>query len=215
MKHLGLYIISGLLGGTIMFLIADHIFTKIEIEAMLLEDEKSKADEEEVPLQEVPEAKENKKDESFVELKKKHKEPINYNGISKPKPDLAEIVKQTIAQKEKVVNEMNTAISIITEEEYRKESTKYSNQSLVYYEEDDILVDDYDGSVIDNPEDIVGEEALLKFGDGSSDPDIVYVRNKTLALQFEIVRKKSSYSKEVLRIQPESKKPKKIKKDEE
>jgi hypothetical protein len=43
---------------------------------------------------------------------------------------------------------------------------------------------------------IVGQN--LRFGHGSKDPNVVYIRNPRLEMEMEILRDPSSYEKEVL-----------------
>jgi hypothetical protein len=62
---------------------------------------------------------------------------------------------------------------------------------LEYFEEDDVLVDSRD-SMIDNKEYMIGENALERFGYLSGDPNVVYVRNERLGMDFEIVKHKGA-----------------------
>jgi hypothetical protein len=66
--------------------------------------------------------------------------------------------------------------------------------TLMYYAGDDILVDELDVPIY-NYQKIVGE---LKFGHGSQDPNIVYVRNEKLQLEYEILNNPESFQVEVL-----------------
>ncbi len=75
-------------------------------------------------------------------------------------------------------------------------------EALKYYEEDDSLADEQD-TLISDAEGILGGEALLNFGKGSEDVDIVYVRNKKLGLDYEVTRVHGSFSEEVLGVKPE------------
>jgi hypothetical protein len=76
----------------------------------------------------------------------------------------------------------------------------YSQVTLTYYAGDDILVDE-DQSPIYNHGGIIGE---LKFGHGSGDPNVFYVRNDVRNAEYEIVFDEGSYSEEVLGIQIEN-----------
>ncbi len=69
--------------------------------------------------------------------------------------------------------------------------------SLTYFDGDDVLVDDRDQPVPD-PDDSIGEDHLGRFGVGSKDNNIVYVRNDRLELDFEILRSNGKYAQEVL-----------------
>lgn len=75
----------------------------------------------------------------------------------------------------------------------------YSQVSLTYYAGDDVLCDDRD-DIIDPIADrnrLVGENNLELFGHGSQDPSIVYVRNDTLEIVYEIVKSPNTYAEEV------------------
>lgn len=72
----------------------------------------------------------------------------------------------------------------------------YTESSLIYYEGDDVLADRQD-HVIDDVEKVVGTDNLDKFGHGSGDPNIVYVRNDLLAVEMEIVKNDDAYAKVV------------------
>lgn len=74
----------------------------------------------------------------------------------------------------------------------------YSDMSLTYYEGDDVLCNERDEVIAgDDRERQVGEANLSKFGHGSNDPAIVYVRNDALEIMYEIVRSPNSFAEEV------------------
>ena len=70
-----------------------------------------------------------------------------------------------------------------------KENEDYSVVCLTYYD-DRILADDAD-EIIDDPEEIVGEEALGSFGE--YDDNVVLVRNDILKTYFEITLDPRAY----------------------
>lgn len=76
---------------------------------------------------------------------------------------------------------------IIHMEEFNEELPGYGKTSYTYYPVDDVLTDE-DGSILSNRDDLIGVDTLKKFGYGSDDADIVYVRNNRLTLQIEIDR---------------------------
>lgn len=86
---------------------------------------------------------------------------------------------------------------IITEEEYLEAEPGFDQTSLTYFEEDDVLIDDRDQPVTDH-EKTCGSGNLLRFGHGSKNNNVVYVRNETLQLDMEIMRSTGSYAREVL-----------------
>lgn len=84
---------------------------------------------------------------------------------------------------------------VIHQDEHKENDKDYEQVSLVYYEGDDILSDERDQVVTER--DLVGVENLSKFGHGSGDPKIVYVRNDEKSLDFEIVHSEGKYATEV------------------
>lgn len=77
-----------------------------------------------------------------------------------------------------------------------KGENDYDETTLTYYAGDDVLCSS-DDTVIDNPDGIVGVINLDKFGHGSNDRNIVYVRNNNLAIDIEVVRSDKTYAEEV------------------
>jgi hypothetical protein len=95
----------------------------------------------------------------------------------------------------------------------------YEDVTLTWYEEDGVLIDSRDEAIPD-VEGIVGEANLQKFGHGSRDPNIVYIRNEELQTDFEIVRDSGSYVEKVLGVikhsesRSKKKRPQKFRKEE-
>lgn len=78
----------------------------------------------------------------------------------------------------------------------------YEQATLTYYSGDDVLCRDNDDVVSENDRDmLVGESNLGKFGHGSGDANIVYVRNDRLEIVFEIICSPNSYQEEVAGFQ--------------
>lgn len=85
---------------------------------------------------------------------------------------------------------------IIHKDEYdHQEAEEYSQTSLTYYQGDDVLVNPDDTPIYDYKK-FVGDN--LKFGHGSFDPSIVYVRNTKLLAEYEIILDRGYYQVEVL-----------------
>lgn len=68
-----------------------------------------------------------------------------------------------------------------------EEGDEYSKITLTYFPNHRILLDD-DQDPIDDVETMVGWRSLNQFGGESGDPDVVFVRNRRLETDFEIVR---------------------------
>ena len=80
----------------------------------------------------------------------------------------------------------------------RFDTEEYSDMTLTYYEIDDVICNERD-EIID-PGDIdrlLGKPNLNRFGHGSNDASIVYIRNDTLQITYEVVRSPNSYAEEV------------------
>lgn len=85
---------------------------------------------------------------------------------------------------------------IIAEDEYAQNAVEYNQVTLTYYAEDDVLVDE-NSEVIPDVEEVVGEENLQKFGIGSGNNRIVYVRNERLEMDFQIVMSQRNFAADV------------------
>jgi hypothetical protein len=86
---------------------------------------------------------------------------------------------------------------IITHDEFYAAEKDYDTASFTYYEVDDVLCDERDKPVEETDE-VVGDDHLVRFGSGSKDKNIVYVRNDRLGVEYEITRSPGSYLEEVL-----------------
>lgn len=86
---------------------------------------------------------------------------------------------------------------VIHHDEFMEGEKDYEQQQLTYFKGDDILIDNRD-EVVQDTEATVGDSNLLRFGHGSKDRNIVYVRNDRIELDFEIVQDEGSYTEKVL-----------------
>lgn len=85
---------------------------------------------------------------------------------------------------------------VIREDQYHEDFDGYEKHSLTFYEEDDTVAMPDDRPVEDV--DAMLGDALTRFGEGSNDKDIVYVRNQVQRTDYEIVRNKNAYGVLVL-----------------
>jgi hypothetical protein len=83
----------------------------------------------------------------------------------------------------------------------RHEREGWDEMTLTYYEADDVLCDAND-KVVDDQELLVGVANLDRFGHGSKDANIVYIRNPQLEIDLEVVRSVNSYAEEVHGMAP-------------
>jgi hypothetical protein len=88
------------------------------------------------------------------------------------------------------------------DEFFSNEETPFQQTTYVYYAGDDKLTDT-DNTVLNNRESFVGPDALINFGHGTDDANIVYVRNPGLELEIEVVRHNGTYEEEVLGLERE------------
>ena len=86
---------------------------------------------------------------------------------------------------------------IISKDEFMSNEPEHDQITMTYFKGDDVLSDDGDEH-IPHPENVIGEETLTKFGVGSGDPHVVYVRNEYLSQDYEILRSGGKYTVEVL-----------------
>lgn len=91
---------------------------------------------------------------------------------------------------------------VIHQDEFNNNQLELQQKTWTYYAGDDILADD-DDEVVVRPELVIGEANLKRFGHGSDDPDIVFVRNERVGVEFEICRSWKSYAAEVQGMDPE------------
>lgn len=86
---------------------------------------------------------------------------------------------------------------VIDQEAFMQNDGDFIQDTLTYYEKGGILADARD-NVIDEIEKTVGLGFQRQFGYGSSDDNIVHIRNEKLQLDFEIVKSENSYEEDVL-----------------
>lgn len=82
----------------------------------------------------------------------------------------------------------------ISVEEFQENESGFPQQTVTYFEGDEVLTDPHDVPVY-NHTNVVGE---FRFGYGSGDPNVAYVRNVRGKVEYEILRDSGHYSVEVL-----------------
>lgn len=83
---------------------------------------------------------------------------------------------------------------IISAEEFIQDEKGYQQETLTYYRGDDIMGDQNDTPIY-NYQNLMGE---LKFGHGSKDPNVVYIRNEKVHMEWEILLHQGSFEVEVM-----------------
>lgn len=85
---------------------------------------------------------------------------------------------------------------VISIAEFSTDEEDFDKVTVRYFEEDDTVVSELGSDPL--PIESIGKDNLLRFGVGSDDEEIVYVRNETLKIDFEVVRDEGSYTEQVL-----------------
>jgi len=134
----------------------------------------------------------------------------NYQGMSRDgRPGLKEVTRNVFTDQEPATEldldeEMKKRDPehpyVISEQEYLEGAAGHDQQSLTYYKGDNVLADDKDSEIKD-VDGLVGVENLDRFGQGSGDPHIVYVRNARRSEDYEVVLSKGKYAEEVLGLE--------------
>jgi hypothetical protein len=104
---------------------------------------------------------------------------------------------EELRQCEKMSDEVNYKSNkdpyVISLSEFSDECDHFDKVTIYYYEDDWTLVDE-DQEVINDHNSVIGPRALGCFGEDSEDPDIVYVRNENIQIDYEVIRLPKSYS---------------------
>lgn len=82
---------------------------------------------------------------------------------------------------------------VIHVDEYTRNDLGFRQETLTYYQQDDVLADVNDNAIHNWPK-LTGE---LTFGYGSGSPNVVYIRNEPLRHEWEILLHTGSYTAEV------------------
>lgn len=82
---------------------------------------------------------------------------------------------------------------IIHQEEFVADEMGFKQTTVTYYAGDDILADEADTPVYD----FHGLMGDLRFGHGSRDPNVVYIRNEGIHMEWEVLLHDGHYSVEV------------------
>lgn len=86
---------------------------------------------------------------------------------------------------------------VISEDEYINQEKGYETVCLTYYKLDDALCDDKE-ILVDNVDMLIGTKNLKRFGHGSTNEDVVFVRNDGIGMEFEIEQVNRSYKSFVM-----------------
>lgn len=126
-------------------------------------------------------------------------------------PERAEIIVKNIFDREsigefnydhEVKQRSRNAPYIITHVEFMQSELEFDQDTLTYFVQDKVLSESNDEYVRDVDE-VVGIANLERFGHGSDDINVVYIRNEKTRMEYEILRSDGSYAKEVHGIDPD------------
>jgi hypothetical protein len=85
---------------------------------------------------------------------------------------------------------------VIHRDEFIQNENDWQQVTFTYFEGDDVLAGD-SNTPIDDQDAMIGLGNLAKFGHGSGDPNIVYIRNVELELEIEVVHSDGEYTEEI------------------
>lgn len=154
-----------------------------------------------VVVERAEEMAEEDEDEVFV-APETPEPPVNVNAFEQYGDDVATPGEDWDWHKERRNRSPNRPYVIHIDE--REEYDTYDGVTYNYYEEDDVLCNERDEVIGKDERDaLVGEANLTKFGHGSGDPTVVYVRNDRLEMIMEICQSPNSYAEEVHGLEPD------------
>lgn len=87
---------------------------------------------------------------------------------------------------------------IIHVDEFTQNEPDHDQLTYTYYEVDDVLADQQENT-IDDMDAVIGLGNLGRWGHGSNDENIVYIRNEEMSTDFEVVRDRGSFAEETRR----------------
>lgn len=132
---------------------------------------------------------------------------INYQGMSAQPIDVVEVAKNVFTDSVYIPAEFDYEKEmaqrdpdrpyILTEEEFMEAALSYEQTNFTYYAGDGVLANARDEEITGDLDKTVGADNLMRFGHGSNDENIVYIRNVLLEMDVEIARSPGKYSEEV------------------
>lgn len=87
---------------------------------------------------------------------------------------------------------------VVSISEWQNDEEDFDKITVRYFEDDETVVEELRSDPL--PVESVGAANLLRFGIGSQDENIVYVRNEKLKIDFEVIRDEGSYTESVMGI---------------
>jgi len=123
--------------------------------------------------------------------------PPEVKNIFRNPPKGAAVMDSWDWRAEKAKRSPDTPYVIHTDERFEFED--YDEMTLTYFEKDNVLANERDEVIGEGEErdTLVGEANLDRFGHGSNDPNVVYIRNDRLELVIEVCLSHQAYATEV------------------
>lgn len=122
-------------------------------------------------------------------------------------PEDQERFKEEISKKIIETRPVSDGIEVMDVEAYLQGLEGYTQTTLVWFEDDETMIDNRDEMIpMQEWESAIGadkEKLATLFGQLSNDKDVVYIRNRNLMYEYEVIREHSSYAKSVLGVGPE------------
>lgn len=119
--------------------------------------------------------------------------------FNQPQPDPDEVMPEWNTEEEMELRSPDVPY-VIHKDEYTQGIPDHEQHTLTFFEGDDVLSDERD-RIIEDQDKTIGLANLSKFGHGSGDPNIVYIRNEELKVDIEIVHSDGKYGTEVAGFQ--------------
>jgi hypothetical protein len=129
-------------------------------------------------------------------------EEVDEDQTEAVRSELQGIIDQYVAKPEdrdEFVNKATTSVGsneqpfVIDQATYAwdEEGENHQKTTVTYYPSSRVVLDE-DDEVIDDPGNVIGWRNLSRFGDESGDADVVFIRNRRLMTDFEVVKDEDS-----------------------
>lgn len=144
-------------------------------------------------------------DQIISERRIQLKNPIEIkteNVFDKDEPQLSEWEKYLQDERPALVEAEKPYILSAYEFYTGPDKDDYENITIAYFAGDDTLADDAE-HIVSDVENLIGKANLTRFGLGSDDPNVLYVRNETRKVDWEISLDHRGYAEVVVGLQGE------------
>lgn len=122
-------------------------------------------------------------------------EPETKSVFDAPQPTQEE-VEPSWDYAEEIKGRTDDVPFIIHKDEFSAGEMEYDTATLTYFEGDDVLINEQE-RVIEDQDEVLGLGNLTRWGHGSGDPNVLYIRNPVLGMDIEVVRSMGEFAKEV------------------